>query len=203
MKALLMSMGLWKYIEGSSTEPADSVLSETWHEKRTQCMGNILLCTIAPIQQELAAHDDPKKLWEKIKTAYSETTLAGIYKDFHIVSTITFNPNQHPGPQLDKVQAAFARLTSSNISIPDILQGLIILNCLPSKWEHLVPIITQSSDTDDFDLNDVRQALLAQWESKQNQGKGKHGNQPHNANKLSAVKCKHGNPNFSNQEQGS
>jgi hypothetical protein len=64
----------------------------------------------------------------------------------------------------------------------------------------LVSIVTQQHKLTMIQLSHVRDAILAQYESENVRSGGK-GKQQH-ANKLSAVKRKRGNQNFSNQESG-
>jgi gag-polypeptide of LTR copia-type len=200
----LMLIGLWKYATGDDTEPpldADGATAHaTWEKERVQCIGNIVLRTTAPIQQEVSAINNPETLWNCILALYGAATLTSIYKEFCTVTTMTFNPAQHPTPQLDKMQAAFSCLFTSSMPIPDQMQGLILLNWVPNHWEHLIPIITQNFNIEDLNFKDVCDAILAQWESKQNWNKGKFNNNPQHANKLSAVKCKCSDPRFSQQQ---
>ena len=69
---------------------------------------------------------------------------------------------------------------------------------LPPKWEVLVLIICQGEDLNDLDLSLVCNTVIAQYKTEAN--RGQHRN--HTANRLSAVKCKCGDPHF-NQQQGS
>jgi hypothetical protein len=64
----------------------------------------------------------------------------------------------------------------------------------------LVSIVTQQHESTTIQLSHVCDAILAQYES-ENMCSGGKGKQQH-ANKLSAVKWKRGNQNFSNQESG-
>jgi gag-polypeptide of LTR copia-type len=172
----------------------------TWEKERAQCIGNVVLRTTAPIQEEVGTIQDPKMLWNCILALYGAVTLTSIYKEFRTITTMTFNLAQHPAPQLDKMQAAFSRLLASSMPVPDPMQGLILLNQVPNRWEHLIPIITQNFDVEDLNFKEVCDAILAQWESEQNWNKGKFNNNPQHANKLSAVKRKHGDPHFSQQQ---
>jgi hypothetical protein len=58
----------------------------------------------------------------------------------------------------------------------------------------------QNSDVEDLNFKEVHNAILAQWESEQNWNKGKFNNNSQHVNKLSAVKYKHGDPHFSQQQ---
>ena len=96
--------------------------------------------------------------------------------------------------------AAFQRLPTASIIIPPQIQAMILLSALPQKWEMLVSIVTQQHALMTIQLSHVHDAILAQYESENVRSGGK-GKQQH-ANKLSAVKRKRGNQNFSNQESG-
>src|SRR6266404_1997637 len=76
---------------------------------------------------------------------------------------------------------------------------MIALAALPSKWEHLVQIIINSTEMDQLTFHTVREALVAQWDTELNRGGHKN---TQNANKISAVKRKHSDLRF-NQQQGS
>src|SRR5882762_5915803 len=76
---------------------------------------------------------------------------------------------------------------------------MVTLTALPSKWEHLVQIIINSTEMDQLTFCTVREALVAQWDTELNRGGNKN---TQNANKISAVKHKRGDPCF-NQQQGS
>jgi hypothetical protein len=67
---------------------------------------------------------------------------------------------------------------------------------IPQKWDNLIPIICNSYETHDIDIAVVREVLVTQYENETNRGSHKGGSQ---ANKLSAVKQKHGNPRFNKQ----
>jgi hypothetical protein len=77
---------------------------------------------------------------------------------------------------------------------------MILLSALPQKREMLVSIVTQQHALTTIQLSHVHDTILAQYESENVRSGGK-GKQQH-TNKLSTVKQKHGNQNFSNQESG-
>jgi hypothetical protein len=77
---------------------------------------------------------------------------------------------------------------------------MILLSALPQKWKMPVSIVTQQHVLTTIQLSHVRDAILAQYEL-ENMCSGGKGKQQH-ANKLSTVKQKCGNQNFSDQESG-
>jgi len=125
---------------------------------------------------------------------------SSIYKDFKETLNIRLNSGQHPTQQIDHMVTAFQCLTATSIIIPPQIQAMILLSALPQKWEMLVSIVTQQHALTTIQLSHVCDAILAQYELENMRSDGK-GKQQH-ANKLSTVKWKCGNQNFSNQESG-
>src|SRR3984885_5518671 len=193
-----------------ATHARDRAISDNneWHHLNDMAIGNITLCLTPAIQQNFIDEDNAADLWEGIRLLYSKTTVPSIYKDFKEAVSIRFNPNQHPAAQFDKLAAAFARLGSVtigtganlvNLRIQNQYQALIALAALPPKWETQIAIITSSIGLEELDLNDVRDAIVAQYETETNRGQHK---QAQNAQKISAIKHKRkrGNPSFNQQE---
>src|SRR6202012_3437744 len=118
-----------------------------------------------------------------------------IYKDFKEAISIHINPNQHPAAQFDKLSTTFAHLgavtfgtgaAATNLSIRNQLQALIGLATLPTKWEHLVPILYQSKTLDNLKLSDVAMAAIGRFETETN--RRQHKGTAHSTNKISSVK---------------
>jgi gag-polypeptide of LTR copia-type len=202
MKAYLMSLGLWGYADGTLEEPAaDAATHPEWVQKNSMTMGNIVLRVNASIQQEVAELAAADTIWNRLLTLYGTSSPQGVYKDFKEALNIRLNGNQHPGPQIDKMAACFQRMTTASVPIPPQLQGMILLAAMPAKWEMLISIcLTSLADVTDLDFKDARDTIVAQFETEQT--RGSKGRQQQHANKLSAVKRKRGNQNFSNQESG-
>ena len=76
----------------------------------------------------------------------------------------------------------------------------MLLAAVSQKWETLITVVMQSKTLTTLTFSQVREAILVQHEEESTCGKG--GNNKQHTNKLSAVKRKHGDPNFSNQEKG-
>jgi hypothetical protein len=166
-------------------------------------IGHLMLRVNPSIQQELDSLPTASfanNYWTHLSTCYGTATPSSVYKDFKETLNIRLNPGQHPTQQIDHMVAAFQHLTAASIIIPPQIQAMILLSALPQKWEMLVSIVTQQHALMTIQLSHVHGAILAQYKSGNVRSSGK-GKQQH-ANKLSAVKWKHGNQNFSNQESG-
>ena len=207
MKAFLMAQGLWGFVDGTITAPADPADLAAWQRSTDMARGNITLRVSPALQEYADSIATLTTLWTNLKNRYGAATVPMIYKDFKEAISIRFNPNQHPGPQFDKLAAAFARLGAvtfgtppdeTHLTIAGQIQALIAMAALPPKWEFLIPIISQNIELTDLALGDVRDPVIAQWETEKNKGN----KNVHQANKLSAVKRKRGDPRF-NQQEGS
>ena len=229
MQAFLMSQGLWGYAEGTIDEPLFPTpvdedgkpatvsdeekakyeeLHAPWKRSQDMAQGSIMLRLTPSIQQNLAYLTTAESLWDGLKDAYDVSNVPTIYKDFKEVFSFRINPNQHPAAQFDRLSAAIGRLKATTIkgrseqlTLHTTFQGLIALAALPSKWEHLVPIIITTTDIEDVTLSEVRASTIAQYETETNKGQHKPASSHAAANKLSAVKRKRGNPRFAQQDR--
>ena len=149
MKAYLMSIGLWGHANGdiASPEAAEDGTNPDlpeWTKRDQQAMGSLLLRVTPSIQQDLQSETDSEDIWNHLRIAYGQATPTSIYKDFKEALNVRINPSQHPGPQMDRMQACFQRLTSNSIIIPDQIKAMMLLAAVPQKWETLVTVVMQS-----------------------------------------------------------
>ena len=192
--------------EANHVRAAQISAHNEWCKLNDMTVGNIMLRLSPALQQRLCSHDNTADLWEVLKNMFGQQTLHSVYKDFKEAIFVQFNPNQHPAAQFDKLAAAFGRLAHVTIGtdndqhtlkIQEELQVLIALAALPLKWETMIALITQNYNLADISLKVVCDAIINQYETEANRGQHK-GSQ--HANKISAIKHKHGNPDFNKQE---
>jgi hypothetical protein len=209
MRAFLMSLGLWAHTTGTTAAPAETVdaagvvtnqeACNKWFEKDAMAIGHLTLRVNPSIWQELnslPAASFADDYWTHLSTCYGTAMPSSLYKDFKETLNIRLNPGQHPSQQIDCMVAAFQHLTAASIIILPQIQVMILLSALPQKREMLVSIMTQPHALTTIQLSHVHDAILAQYEL-ENMHSGGKGKQQH-ANKLSMVKWKCSNQNFSN-----
>jgi hypothetical protein len=85
---------------------------------------------------------------------------------------------------------------AKKVNVTDLLQALIAMAAIPSKWENMIPIIANGYEPEDLDLNTIQDMIVTQYKNEMNQGAHKGKEQ---ANKLLAVKHKCDNPRFTKQ----
>jgi len=178
---------------------------KAWSRANQQALGTIVLHCNASIQEDLSQQDLAEDAWSRLKATYGTATPTSTYKDFKEALGIRIRTDSHPGMAIDKMAACFQRLASNKVILPDSIMAMIMLAALPQKWEMLVPVIMQTTELDKLDISDVRDAVISQYETESARhqgGKPNNGKKPHNANKLSAVKRKRGDPSWKNQEKG-
>ena len=158
------------------------------------------------LQQRLPPNQTAEDLWVWLKNQYATPSIPTCYRDLKEALSIRFDPFKHPGPQIDRMVAVFNRISQTvtsglitvDLTINPVLQGLIAMAAIPTKWEHHVSIICSGNDLAELDIETVRDAIITQYENEMNRGGHKGA---HNAQKLSAVKRKRSNPRFSQQER--
>jgi hypothetical protein len=104
---------------------------------------------------------------------------------------------KHPGPQLDYLESIYNCLNANKVAIPNAIQGMMMLNILPSKWEStLVPMALTGTTIAQMSLKAVNAFIINFWESEQNKCPLP------KAQKLSAIKRQNQQPSFNSQMQG-
>jgi hypothetical protein len=157
--------------------PLYPALLSTWQKGNDMALGNITLRLSLSLQQCIDPTSNAEQIWDWLKVPYGSATLPSVYRNLKEALSICFNPNQHPGPQFDKMAAAFGRLglvsfgsgyKAKKVNVTDLLQALIAMAAIPSKWENMIPIIANGYEPEDLDLNTVQDMIVTQYENETN-----------------------------------
>jgi hypothetical protein len=214
MKALIQSTGMWAYVQGkierehfpkndnefqalTATRKAEILTSINEFEKNDgMVLGQIMLRLSTTIQQNHQHCPTSASLWNALKATYSRSTASTVFKDFKDCLNGRITTNANPQIYFNKVYGAYAHMKAADIAVPPQLQAMIALAALPQKWEMLISVVTGDNPLEDLILSDVHTAVITQFQA----DSVHHGSKQHNTNKISAVKCKRGNPNWHNQQ---
>jgi hypothetical protein len=214
MKALIQSTGMWAYVLGkverelfpeddaeyqklSLTRRAEILASIQNFEKNDgMVLGQITLRLSPTIQQNHQHCPTSFSLWNTLQVTYSKTTASSVFRDFKNCLNACMSMNVDPQIYFDKVFASYVQMKAANIAVPPQLQVMIALAALPQKWEILISVITGDNTLEDLLLSDVHTVVITQYQADQM----RQGSKQHNANKISAVKRKRGDPNWCNQQ---
>jgi hypothetical protein len=159
-------------------------------------LGQITLRLSPTIQQNHQHCHTSASLWNALLATYGKSMASTVFKDFKDCLNSRIYTNADPQIYFDKVFGAYARMKSANIAVPPQLQAMIAFAALPQKWEMLISVITGDNPLKDLILSDVCTAVITQFQA----DSVRHGSKQHNANKISVVKHKRGDPNWCNQQ---
>jgi hypothetical protein len=214
IKALIQSTGMWAYVQGkierehfpeddneyqalSATRKAEILASITEFEKNNgMVLGQIMLRLSPTIQQNHQHCQTSTSLWNALQATYGRSMASTVFKDFKDCLNGCITTNADPQIYFDKVFGAYACMKAADVAVPPQLQVIIALAALPQKWEMLISIVTGDNPLEDLILSDVRTAVITQYQA----DSVHHGSKQHNANKISVVKRKRGDPNWCNQK---
>ena len=210
MKAFLLSQGLWAQVQGNvereelpkdkkevaalSTEEKKRITAAIaqWDHDDGMAMGHIALRVAPHIQASCINCVTSFSMWHALAENYGKPSPASVFKDFKDTINMRIRADQDPASYFDKAYAAYSRMADAQVNVPTQLQAMIALAALPQKWDMLVSIVSGDVSLEDLALSNVRNAVIAQYQS----DSMRHGSGKQTANKISAVKRKHGNPNF-------
>jgi hypothetical protein len=184
MKAYLQSMELWEMtnnevpfplpaLPAGATQappPNDAMieLQNQWIKQSNRALGNMMLHLTLPIQEQITNKSTPES-WEYLATTYGTPTLSTVYQDFRHAINFHLDLAKHPGPQLDYLESIYNRLNTNKVAILPAIQGMMMLNILPSKWEStLIPMALAGTTIAQMSLKAVNAFIINFWESEQN-----------------------------------
>ncbi len=202
MKAYLMSMDLWEYTNGDEKQPTQSspptqdekITFKAWKSANQKALANIILWVKPSIREDIVMLNNVETIWNCLKSHFNVVQPTTLFKDFKATISIWIDATKHPLPQVNRLQAVVQCLSNNGVSIPKIIQVMILLSALPPKWEMLISILCTNYDLAHLQLKHVCEVIMAQWEAERTKGKPQQSVQ-----KLSAVKHKHGDPNYRQQ----
>ena len=193
IKAFLQSSGLWLIIDGTITQPADPVKSQKWLISNNQALGHITLCISVNIRNHLAATSN--LTWLALETAFSLVGISRIYGDFKSLVNFRLSGSQNPHAELQWFFTHVNRLTMHSVTIPNEILGLMLLNSLPTKWDHISAIFLQGKTAVmDVKSADIRQAIVAEFDRTSG------GSSMQHVHKISTIKRKGEHPRYLQQK---
>jgi len=216
LKSHLMSKGLWMYVSGdeekpediitgsgdtATTTPADPVLLKAWMKDDQMAMGHITIHLTATIRELVSSKETSKDIWDILKTQYSKQGTSAIYADFKMIMDLTIPANNHPGPAIDKMIAAFDRLQTNKVEVSDKLQALMIMSKIPPAMT-MITQLSAAAALKELSFQGIAEKILLDWQRRSSE-KNKSSAPAPSAQKISSVKRKNPDPNFKDQQQQS
>ena len=90
-------------------------------------------------------------------------------------------------------------LQANQVVIPEYIQEMMLLNMIPSEWDHVVAYYVQGQQTvSTITFSTIQTTILSELK---HSGGNHNNNQAHTTDKISAVKRKGKSPNFQKQKE--
>ena len=189
MRAYLRSVGYWLIVNGTTTAPMDPAELAKWTLSDSMANGAIELRCSLNIRDLIAA------TWTALSTAFGATGVSHLFGDFKAVTQFCFSGTQHPAAEISRFNTHNQRLVASGVTLNGYIFGMLLLEALPSKWDHVAAIYLQGKTAHTaIDYTEVRNAIIVEFDRT-----GTSPGQQQHAHKISAVKRKGDHPLFSQQ----
>jgi hypothetical protein len=209
MKSYLMSQGYWCITNGTNTKLPQLAVGAAKYDDREEArnqwdrdddaaIGTINLRTSASLHNIGAAATSSKDLWDLLLANLGTPGPALIWQDFRTATTTRISMN-NPVNDINKVATSLGRLATNGMTLPPLIQGMILLAAIPREHDHLAAAILQGEKTTTLTFAVVRDAIVADAQRRSAMSS----RQPLQANKISAVKRKGANPKWQPQASGS
>jgi hypothetical protein len=139
-------------------------------------------------------------IWNHLNKEYSTPSLSYAYQQFRIAMNFKIDTTRHPAPQIDYLQSVYSCLDGISIKIPEAIQGMMLLNVVPTKWEALVPFVLLDTTLSNLTVPHVKKFLINWWDNDQNKKTGKPTSAAKTVQKISAVKRRKSTNTFPSQQ---
>jgi len=196
MKGYLQMKGWWRIVEGTTTRPAAAGAGQdAWDLADMQANGCLTL-KLAHSMRTGTAGATSHITWTALQTAFARTGVSAVYQDFKAAMRCKVSTH-NPARDITKLFTHLERLRANTVVIPDYVQGMMLLNAIPEEWDHVAAYYVQTTAAiANVSFTAIRTAILAEHD----RSGGTRQNQTHIADKISAVKRKGKNPQFSKQK---
>ena len=134
-------------------------------------------------------------MWESLNTTFGQPGVSAIFADYQAAISLEVTGGQNPQVEIQQLNTLFEHLAVNGMSISDPMQGMILLNTLPEKWDSVGMVYLQSTcQLTNVSFQAVREAVMAEFECTTCSSTIA-------VNKILAVKRKGKSPAFSEQKR--
>ena len=100
-----------------------------------------------------------KALWEKLKSLFGTTGLAGQFNLFHKALHIQIHPHS-ANKDINNIVQLFEQMTQAGLNLPQSFRAMIILTLLPNNFFTLSSTITQTVEETNFRVDTITSHVL-------------------------------------------
>ena len=183
----------------TTTQPTDK--HNSWDKHNEKALSNITLRVSPSIQTTISHLPMVKEVWDHLKENYGAPSIGNAYTELIRLLSTMIPTGSHPAPTIMKMLSHFAYLKDVSFEFPANVQAMVILCKLPPTMEVVAQILSQTSPSEIKMLKLDGIVKVATFSFEQKGTSCSSSNKAPQANKLSAVKCKQADPEFSQQQQ--
>ena len=197
MKGYLQLKGWGRIVDGTITRPAAQGADQTaWDNADEMALGCITLKLAHNMRTGMVGATSALT-WTALQTTFARSSVSAVYQDFKAAIRMKVGTS-NPAKDITKLFTHLERLKANGVTIPDYVQGMMLLNAIPDDWDHVAAYYVQTTTAiANVSFTAIRTAILAEHDRLG----GTRQNQSHIADKISAVKRKGQSPRFSNQSR--
>jgi hypothetical protein len=134
--------------------------------------------------------------WMNLDQCYGVPHFTGIYKDYELVHSIRLTTGENPEIRIQKIWTILECLRANRCVLSNYLQGMLLSKAIPKEWDTVVQMYCNGMQMANITFDSVRDAIMAEFERT-----ARPAQLAHQADKISAVKCKGQSPCFKEQRK--
>ncbi|KIK75740.1 hypothetical protein PAXRUDRAFT_171885 [Paxillus rubicundulus Ve08.2h10] len=155
-------------------------------------LGHILLKMDAHLSQRYQSYGTAKEVWDGLESQFAKPSLTSIYMELKAMMDTSIPEANHPAPAFAKMTAHFVCLKEFKYEIPNRIQAMIVL----AKLLQYMNVVTQllNINSDNITIKSIEQPMATMaWQQYSSRRKPNE----QSTNKISTIKRKESNPQFS------
>jgi gag-polypeptide of LTR copia-type len=134
--------------------------------------------------------------WTNLHQCYGIPHFTGIYRDYELAHSIKLITGENPEVRIQKIWTILERLQANGCNLNPYLEGMLLLKAIPKEWDTIAQIYCNGMQMANVTFDGVRDAIMAEFECI-----ARPAQLAHQADKISAVKCKGASPRFKEQRK--
>jgi gag-polypeptide of LTR copia-type len=167
----LRSMRLFRHVSGATVRPTPVVLPTqanldaivAWDEADEQAQDILGLRLSTNLCTHLGA--TAHALWQAMDNAFGQPGISSEYADLQAALHVKISGSQNLQVEMQQLLTLFERLRANGMQINDPIQGMMLLNALPSKWDGVAIVYLQGQKVlANVTFASVRDAIMAEFE---------------------------------------
>ena len=163
-----------------------------WDADDIQCLGILGLRLNPNLRTHLG--NTARLTWDSLNTTFGQLGVSAIFANYQAAISLKVTGGQNLQVEIQQLNTLFKCLVANGMSISDPMQGMILLNALPVKWDSVGMVYLQSThQLTNVSFQAMRQVVMAEFECTMHSSTIA-------VNKILAVKRKNKSPTFSEQK---